>query len=46
MKIPHEDRIRGINDHNDKLIYVIMFEEGKFLRDRIQKLCSSFLEPM
>ena len=46
MQVANEDRIKGVNDHNDKVTYIIMFEEGKFLKDRIQRLCSSFMEPL
>ena len=46
MQVPVEDRLVGVNDHVEKIIYVVMFEEGRVIRDRIQKLCSSFLEPL
>lgn len=42
MNIPQNDVVKGLKDHKEKLIYIVMFEEGKFLKERIQKLCSSF----
>jgi hypothetical protein len=32
--------------YENKLVYITMFEEGLFLRDRVTKLCSSFMEPL
>ena len=30
----------------NKLVYICAFEEGIHLRDRVTKLCSSFMEPL
>lgn len=46
MDIALEDRLRGTTIHEDKVIYIVMFEEGRYLKDRIEKLCASFLEPL
>lgn len=46
MDIPREDRLRGMKDHLEKIVYIIMFQEGQFLKERIHKLCLSFMEPM
>jgi vacuolar-type H+-ATPase subunit I/STV1 len=46
MQVPKEDRMVGLNDHREKVTYIIMFEEGRFMKDRIQRLCSSFMEPL
>ena len=35
LKIAKGDQLRSVNDHNDKVVYIIMFEEGKFMKDRI-----------
>ena len=35
MVIPISDRLKHVNDHRDKVIYIVMFEEGHFLKDRI-----------
>ena len=42
MNISQNDVIRGLHDHKEKLVYIVMYEKGKFLKDRITKLCSSF----
>jgi hypothetical protein len=46
MVIPQEDRLKGMNEYKEKSIYIVMFEEGYFLKERIQKLLASFMEPM
>lgn len=44
MKVPREDRLRGVYEYDNKLVYFVLFEEGAFLRERIHKICSSFLD--
>ena len=39
--IPIQDRMKGVSDDTTKLVYVIMFEEGGFIRQKVQKLCAS-----
>ena len=46
MDIPQTDKLRGMSKYENKLVYICTFEEGSYLRDRITKLCSSFLEPL
>lgn len=41
MKIDLADRIKGINDHNDKSVFIIMFEEGFYVKDRINRICAA-----
>jgi hypothetical protein len=40
--IPVQDRMVHVTDHSERLVYIIMFEEGMYIRQRIQKICSSF----
>ena len=42
--VPREDRMRSVYDYESKLVYIVMFEEGGHLRDRVQKICASFGE--
>ena len=46
LEIKAEDKIEGINEDQHKIIYVVMFQQGKFTSDKIKKLCASFQEPM
>ena len=46
IDVAKQDRLRSVNDHNDKIVYIIIFEEGGFMKEKILKLCSSFLEPL
>lgn len=46
IEVPVEDQLRGMKKYENKLVYICMFEEGLFLRDRITKLLSSFMEPL
>lgn len=41
VEIRPQDRMRGINDHNEKLVYIVMFEGGGFIKDKVQRICSS-----
>lgn len=42
LKINPGDRLRNIYDYDGKLNYIIMFEEGEHIRNRVQRICSSF----
>lgn len=46
MDIPKGDRLRGMVNQRDKVVYIVMFQDGKVIRDKTTKLCSSFLEPL
>jgi len=35
-----------MSNQKNKVVYIITFEEGSYLRDRLVKICSSFLEPL
>ena len=41
VEIPIEDRMRGVNDHNEKLVYIVIFEDGMFTRDKVTRICTS-----
>lgn len=41
LRIEPGDRMVGNDDDLNKLIYIIAFEEGGFLKDRIQKICAA-----
>jgi len=46
MEVPTGDRLKTINGHRSRVVYICAFEEGLFFKDKIQKLCASFLEPL
>lgn len=41
LEIDQEDRMKGYNDHKEKLVYIVVFEQGSYLKDRIEKICSA-----
>ena len=43
-KVSPDDRMRNVNDYDNKIVYMVMFEDGGYIRDRVQKICSSFME--
>jgi hypothetical protein len=45
MYVRPEDKITGFND-SDLLVYIIMFQEGGYMRDKIMKVCSNTGEPV
>jgi len=44
MDIKPEDRLMHIDDSHSMLVYLIMFEEGTYLRNRIHKICANTQE--
>ena len=39
--------MRGVNDQKEKLVYIIIFEDGSYLRDKVLKICgASSNDPM
>lgn len=46
MEVKKSDRMRGMKNHQEKVVYITMFQEGDFIKDRVQKICSSFEEPL
>ena len=43
-KVAPEDRMRNVYDYDNKIVYMVMFEDGGYLRDRVTKICYSFME--
>jgi hypothetical protein len=41
VEIQPQDRMRGVNDHNEKLVYIVMFEGCGFIKDKVYRICSS-----
>lgn len=41
-----QDRMIHINDHNDRLVYIVVFEEGYYLKDKIKRICENSTENM
>jgi hypothetical protein len=41
MDVAPGDRLKGVNDHKEKAVYIIIFEGGGFVREKLQKLCSA-----
>jgi hypothetical protein len=39
VEISMEDRMKGVNDHNEKLVFIVIFEEGLYTKDRILRIC-------
>jgi hypothetical protein len=35
-----------INDHNDRLIYIVVFEEGQYLNEKVRRICLNSTENM
>jgi len=46
LDIPPQDKLKGMHNQKSKLVYICMFEEGVFLRAKMQKLLGSFMEPL
>lgn len=46
LDVPLEDRMINVTDHMDKLVYIIVFEEGYHLKERIKKICQSASDNM
>jgi hypothetical protein len=36
--------MHGMNEKSDKMAFIVMFEEGSYLKDRVSKICQSFNE--
>lgn len=45
-EIAPQDRLVHINDHNDRLVYIIVFEEGQYLNEKIRKICETSTDIM
>lgn len=43
-QVPIDDRLRSVYGYESKLVYLVMFEDGGHLRDRVHKICASFGE--
>ena len=41
LKVKPEDRMKKLNDTQDDMVYIVIFQEGGFIRDKIQKICAS-----
>lgn len=41
LDVPLEDRMINVTDHLDKLVYIVVFEEGHYLKDRIRRICQN-----
>ena len=46
FETPLEDRMIHVNDHNDKLVYIVVFEEGQFLNEKVRRICGTAAENM
>lgn len=44
--IEPQDRMVHINDHNDRLVYIVVFEEGIYLNEKVRKICQTSTENM
>ena len=33
--------MRGVNDQKEKLVYIVIFEDGLHLRDKVLKICGA-----
>lgn len=40
------DRMVHVNDHNDRLVYIVVFEEGYYLKEKIKRICQNSTEHM
>lgn len=40
------DRMIHINDHKDKLVYIVVFEEGLYLKEKIKRICQNSTDNM
>lgn len=45
-EIDQADRMVHINDHNDRLVYIVVFEEGLYLNQRVTKICQTSTDTM
>lgn len=43
-RVAPEDKMRNVYDYDNKIVYLVMFEDGGHIRDRVTKICSSFLD--
>jgi hypothetical protein len=41
VEIEQDDRMVGVNDHQEKLVYIVFFEEGLYTKDRVFRICQS-----
>jgi hypothetical protein len=44
--IPMADRMVHINDHNDRLVYIVVFEESLYLNEKVRRICLNSTENM
>lgn len=36
--------MKNVYDHDNRIVYLVMFEDGGYIRDRVSKICGSFME--
>lgn len=41
LDISLEDRMINVTDHMDRLVYVVVFEDGLYFKERIKKICNN-----
>jgi len=46
LEISQSDRMINVNDHLDRLVYIVVFEEGRYLKDKIKKICENSTDNM
>jgi hypothetical protein len=39
VEIDVSDRMKGVNDHLEKLVYIVFFEEGIYTKDKVLRIC-------
>lgn len=42
--ISPNDRMVHINDHKDRLVYIVVFEEGYYLKEKVKRICTNATE--
>jgi hypothetical protein len=42
MDVHKHDKLKGMKHYHEKIVYIVMFQDGHFIQDKITKICSSF----
>lgn len=42
LEVPDEDQLIGDEYHAKKSVFILAFQEGSLLQDKIRKICQSF----
>lgn len=46
IHIPDYDRMASVRDHEDRVVYIVVFEEGGYLNEKVKRICLNVADNM